>query len=140
LPAKQAFRRGGVVVEDIANVAGFPSRIADGVSGVAYLELRELFNVVFDHGGKPPQEARLVRGGNSGPSRLRRRCLRDGFVGLLDRCERDLGHQFLGRGIDDVEYAIHVTTSSGTDEQRAWVGKSWLTWEEMLLLCAMGVP
>ena len=45
LPAEQPLRRRRVVAQDVADVAGLPARVADGVAGVAHLELGQLLVV-----------------------------------------------------------------------------------------------
>ena len=47
LPAEQPLRGGGVVVQDVADVAGLPAGVADGVAGVAHLELGQLLDVII---------------------------------------------------------------------------------------------
>ena len=60
LPAEQAFRCAAVVGEDVADVAGLPSRIGQGVSRARHLEQRELLQVGVDDLTEPTQESRTV--------------------------------------------------------------------------------
>jgi hypothetical protein len=52
---RQPLRRGRVVVEDVADVAGLPAGVADGVPGVAHLQLRQLLEW-RRHGREPAQQ------------------------------------------------------------------------------------
>ena len=48
LPAEQPLGRRAVVGQHVADVAGLPAGVADGVAGVAHLELGELLDVRVD--------------------------------------------------------------------------------------------
>ena len=56
LPPGQPLRRAGVVVEHVADVAGLPAGVADGVPGVAHLQLGQLVEVLVHHGGEAAQQ------------------------------------------------------------------------------------
>ncbi len=72
LPAEQPLGRGGVVVEHVADVAGLPAGVADGVPGVAHLERGELLDGAVDRRGEPAQQPAPV-GGRDLPPRARTR-------------------------------------------------------------------
>ncbi len=100
LPPEQAFRRGGVVVEDVAYVARLPPRVRDRVTGVAHLELRQFLERSVDGGGEPAQQTSPVGGRDLSPAVEGSLRAFDRGVGLLDRREVDGRDLLLGRRID----------------------------------------
>jgi hypothetical protein len=57
----------GVVIQDIADISGFPAGVANGVPGVAYFELGEILLVCVHGRGGPAQQESPVCGGNVAP-------------------------------------------------------------------------
>ena len=93
LPAEQALRRGAVVGQHVADVAGLPARVADGVAGVGHLELGQLLEVRVDRVGEAAQQPAAVGRGHLAPGLLRLAAAVDRRVGaalvdLLDGWRR----------------------------------------------------
>ena len=63
LLADQPLRGGGVVVQDVADVARLPAGVADGVAGVLDLEPGELLVVGVDDRGEGAQQPARARPG-----------------------------------------------------------------------------
>ena len=61
LATEQPLGGGGVVVEAVADVAGLPAGVADGVAGVLDLEPRQLLDVRVDDGGEATAAAGPAR-------------------------------------------------------------------------------
>ncbi|GAA3241071.1 hypothetical protein GCM10020256_63680 [Streptomyces thermocoprophilus] len=70
LAAGQAFHSPGGVVEQVADVAGLPAGVADGVPGLADLQPGQFLQVAVDGGGEPAQQPRPVAGRQRGPAGL----------------------------------------------------------------------
>ena len=85
LPAEQPLGRGRVVGQHVADVAGLPAGVADGVAGVGHLELGQLLEVGVDLARRTGAAAGRGRPGltarQAGPAALGRG---DRRVGLLD--------------------------------------------------------
>ena len=92
----------GVVVQHVADVAGLPAGVADGVAGAAHLQLRQLVDVGVDDGGEAAQQPGPVRGRDRTPGRPRGDGPGDGRVHLRDVERLDLGDDLLGRGVEDL--------------------------------------
>ncbi|BFO20056.1 hypothetical protein SHKM778_64440 [Streptomyces sp. KM77-8] len=71
LPAGEAFHSAGRVVEQVADVAGLPAGVAEGVAGLADLQAGQFLEVLVDGGGEPAQQPGPVGGGEGGPGGLR---------------------------------------------------------------------
>ena len=102
LPAGQPFRRAGVVVQDVAHVAGFPARVGDGVPRVAHFKGGQLLDVTVHNGREPAQQPGPVPGRHGTPGRERRRRAVDQAVHLGRRGRLDVRDDLLGRRVDDV--------------------------------------
>ena len=85
LPAEQPLRRGRVVGQHVADVAGLPAGVADRVAGVGHLELGQLLEVVVDDLGEPAQQPATVGRGHGAPGRSGGLGRGDRGVGLLER-------------------------------------------------------
>ena len=68
LPAGQPLHSPGRVVEQVADVARLPAGVADGVAGLADLQLGQFLDVRVDHGGEAAQQPGAVGGGQRRPS------------------------------------------------------------------------
>ena len=103
-----AFGSPGVVVQDVADVAGFPARVGDGVPGVGDLELGQLFDVRVDDLGETAKQPGAVGGGDLLPRRQRPSAATlDGSIGLVDVVHGDRGDAFFGGGVDDAGGTAH---------------------------------
>ena len=100
LPAEQALRGRGVVVEHVAYVACLPARVGDGVPRVAHLQLRELLQVGVDQSREPAQQPGPHPGGDVAPRRKGRVRRLDRHVGAVPVGEFDPRHRPLGGGVD----------------------------------------
>ena len=69
LPAEEPLGRRRVVVEAVADVAGLPAGVADGVAGVVDLEPGQLLDVRVDDGGEGPQQPGPLAGRDGPPRR-----------------------------------------------------------------------
>ena len=101
LPAEEPLGCSGVVREHVADIAGLPAGIADGVTGVGHLELRELLDVVVDHLTEAAKQPRAVTRRDVTPGGERRVRTRDEGVDLLDRGRGDIGDLRPTHGADD---------------------------------------
>ena len=102
LLARQAFRGGGIELQHVADVAGFPFRVADRVSGVGHLQCRQLVDVRVHRGGEGAQPGGPLGRGQPCPVplrglRTRHRVVDGRLVGLLDGAQ-----QLLGGRIDQI--------------------------------------
>ena len=103
LPAAQPFRRPGVVGDHVADVAGLPPRVADGVPGVLDLQRGQPLDVRVDRVGEPAQQPGPVAGGHAPATPANAaRGPGDGRVGAGQVGRRDGGDDRLGRRVDDL--------------------------------------
>ena len=84
LPAEQPLRRRAVVGQHVADVARLPAGVADGVPGVAHLELGQLLEVRVDDVGEPAQQPPAVGRGDLPPGVEGAPGPRDRGVGVRD--------------------------------------------------------
>ena len=104
LPAEQPLRRGGVVVQHVADVARLPAGVADRVAGVGHLERGQVLEVGVDGLGEPAQQPGPVAGRHRPPRRGARGARPgDRRVGLLGRaCRRPTSTTSSVAGLIDV--------------------------------------
>ena len=117
LAAEQPFRRRGVIVQDVADVARLPARVADRVAGAADLEPGELLDVPVDGVGEAPQQACAVPGGHGAPRGQRRRRAGDRLVRRLGVEERDGGDDVLRRRVEHLRRDSHSRSNPLTRSQ-----------------------
>ena len=113
LPSGQPLRGRGVVVQDVADVARLPPRVADRVAGVGHLELRQLLDVGVDLLGEPAQQASAVGRVDRPPGRQRSGGAGDRGVGLLGGRGRDGRQHLLGGRVDQLGGRGHDGSSCG---------------------------
>lgn len=113
LAAGEPLHSPGRVVEQVADVAGLPAGVADGVSGLADLQAGEFLDVLVDDGGEAAQEAGPVGGGRGRPAALRPVGAQHRGVDLVAGGPVDRGDDFFGRRVEDVVHARAFRTTCG---------------------------
>ncbi len=103
LPPGEALDSPGGVVEQVADVAGLPAGVAEGVAGLRDLQPGQLLQVVVDGGGEAAQQPGAVAGGEGGPGGLRPRGPRDGGVHVGRGDGGDGGDDLFGGGVQYAE-------------------------------------
>ncbi len=106
LAAGEPLDAAGRVVEQVADVAGLPAGVADGVAGLADLQQGQFLEVVVDGGGEAAQQAGAVAGREGGPAGLGPRGPYDGGVDVGLGGAGDGGDDLLGRRVQDVECVL----------------------------------
>ena len=96
LAAGQPLHSPGRVVEQVADVAGLPAGVADGVPGLADLQPGQFLEVFVDGGGEAAQQPGAVAGREGGPGGLGRGGAYDGGVDVGGGGGRDGGDDLFG--------------------------------------------
>ncbi len=102
LLADVAFDAPGVVVEDVADVARLPARVANGVARVGDLEECQIFEVGIDGLGKAAQQSSPIGWGDGCPVGERRLRTGNRRIGRRRVVGFDGGDDLFGGGVDDV--------------------------------------
>ena len=113
----EPLRGSGVVGQHVADVAGLPAGVADGVAGVGDLELCQLLDVVVNDGREPAEQACPVARRNLSPGLERSLGPGHRGVGLLDRQGRDGGDGRRRDRVDDVVHGGHIRSKLRTRSQ-----------------------